>query len=252
MAIGNVVGSIFAIVLMILGIAALIQPLKVQSQLVRLDVPLMVLVSLGLLAVAWNGTISRLEGCGLLATIVVYTAWLIRQSRSESASVQQEFDESIPARPTGKYSIALQCMLVVVALAMLVVGAGFLVDGASELARALGISELVIGLTIVAIGTSLPELITSVLAAFRGESDIAVGSVVGSNLFNILAVLGAAAAVSPNGLQVSASAIRFDIPVMIVVAAVCLPIFFTGYRISRGEGMLFLVSYIAYVVYQLI
>ncbi|TWU39947.1 Inner membrane protein YrbG [Novipirellula aureliae] len=252
MAIGNVIGSNIANVLLILGIASLIKPLKVQSQLVRLDVPLMVFVSVGLLIFAWNGTISRIEGCGLFAAIVIYTIWLLLRSRRESATVQQEFDEAIPTQPIGKYSVLIQCILVVAALAMLILGANMLVGGASDLARVLEISELVIGLTIVAVGTSLPELITSVMAAFRGESDIAVGNVVGSNLFNILSVLGAAAAVSPNGLQVPTSALRFDIPMMILVSIVCLPIFFTGYRISRWEGMFFLSSYIAFVAYQLI
>lgn len=128
-------------------------------------------------------------------------------------------------------------------------GANWLVDGASSLARAWGISELAIGLTIVAVGTSLPELITSILAAVRGESDIAVGNIVGSNLFNLLSVLGASAAIAPRGLDVTPDAIAFDIPLMIVVSAACLPIFFTGYRISRWEGFAFLTGYVAYITY---
>jgi cation:H+ antiporter len=131
-------------------------------------------------------------------------------------------------------------------LVLLVLGARWLVDAASELARRLGISELVIGLTIVAGGTSLPELATSVVAAIRGERDIAVGNVVGSNLFNILAVLGLAAAIAPDGVAVADQALRFDIPVMIAVAAACLPIFFTEHRIARWEGALFLAYYVAY------
>lgn len=124
-----------------------------------------------------------------------------------------------------------------------------MVDGASSLARVWGISELAIGLTIVAVGTSLPELITSILAAIRGESDIAVGNTVGSNLFNLLSVLGASAVIAPGDIDVTRDAIAFDIHLMIVVAAVCLPIFFTGFRISRWEGCFFLVGYIAYFMY---
>ena len=127
-------------------------------------------------------------------------------------------------------------------------GAGWLVDGATEVARRFGVSELVIGLTIVAAGTSLPELATSIVAAIRGERDIAVGNVVGSNLFNLLGVLGIAAIVAPSGIVVASQAMTFDIPVMVAVAVVCLPVFFTGNQISRWEGALFLGYFVAYTL----
>jgi cation:H+ antiporter len=139
--------------------------------------------------------------------------------------------------------------LVLVGLVLLTLGARWLVDGATTIARLLGMSELLIGLTIVAVGTSLPEVAASVLASWRGERDIAVGNVIGSNLFNILCVLGLSAAVSAQGVAVPVSALRFDIPVMIAVAVVCLPIFFTGQRIARWEGGLFLGYYVAYTLY---
>ena len=132
---------------------------------------------------------------------------------------------------------------------LLVLGSNFLVEGAVELARALGLSELVIGLTVIAIGTSLPELATSILAAIRGERDIAVGNIVGSNIFNLLCVLGLASLVSPQAIAVSANALAFDFPVMIAVAVACLPIFFAGYRINRWEGLLFIAYYAAYTLY---
>jgi len=132
---------------------------------------------------------------------------------------------------------------------LLVTGSNFLVEGAVSLARALGLSELVIGLTVIAIGTSLPELATSILAAIRGERDIAVGNIVGSNIFNLLCVLGLASLVSPEAIGVAANALAFDFPVMIAVALACLPIFFTGYAINRWEGLLFMAYYIAYTVY---
>ena len=129
------------------------------------------------------------------------------------------------------------------------VGSNLLVSGAVSLATALGLSELVIGLTIIAVGTSLPELATSLIAAWKGERDIAVGNIVGSNLFNLLAVLGLAGLVSPEKISVASSAIKFDFPVMLAVMVACLPIFFAGYRISRWEGALFLAYYFAYTAY---
>jgi len=140
--------------------------------------------------------------------------------------------------------------LFIVGLVCLIVGAEALVRGASRLAAALGISPLIIGLTIVAVGTSLPEVVTSVIAAMRGERDIAVGNVVGSNIFNILGVLGLASLVAPNGISVSPAVTGFDIPVMIAVAFACLPIFYTGGVISRPEGVLFLGYYLVYTPSQ--
>jgi cation:H+ antiporter len=139
--------------------------------------------------------------------------------------------------------------MVVAGLGALVVGSDLLVDAAVTFARALGLSELVIGLTIVAAGTSLPEVATSLLAAVRGQRDIAVGNVIGSNLFNILGVLGLAGAVAPDGIPVSPVAMRFDVPVMVAAAVACLPIVFTGHRINRWEGGLLLAYYAAYTAF---
>ncbi|MEZ4484779.1 MAG: hypothetical protein R2864_09320 [Syntrophotaleaceae bacterium] len=135
---------------------------------------------------------------------------------------------------------------------MLVLGSRWLVDGAVSFAQYMGVSELVIGLTIVAAGTSLPEVVTSVIAAMRGERDIAVGNVVGSNLFNLMGVLGVASIIAPAGIEVSAAVSRFDLPVMIAVAFACLPIFFTGGVISRQEGALLLGYYVVYTLYLIL
>ena len=143
----------------------------------------------------------------------------------------------------------MDVVFVIIGLAMLVYGAGFLVDGAVALAKALGVGELLIGLTVVAVGTSLPEIATSIIASLRGERDIAVGNVVGSNILNIFGVLGASAVVSPAGIAVDPGALRLDIPVMIAASVACLPIFFRGYRITRWEAALLLGHYIAYVVF---
>ncbi len=250
-AIGNVVGSNIFNVLFILGISALIVPLRVAQQLVRFDVPLMIGASVLLAVMAWDGRIGLGDSLILTTGLVAYTVWGIVQSRKENAVVQQEyaaeFGDSAASATVGR--IFLNLGLVAGGLLLLVLGSRWFTDGAIELARLLGCSELFIGLTIVAAGTSLPEVATSVMAAVRGERDIAVGNVVGSNLFNIMAVLGLSGVFSGGGVAVSEAALRFDIPVMIAVAVACLPIFFTGHVIARWEGALFFGYYIAYTAY---
>lgn len=247
--VGNVIGSNTFNVLLILGISAAIVPLAVSSQLVRLDVPIMI----GASGLAWlmaaNGVIGRLEGVVLLAGIVGYTAMLIWLGKRQGNAVALAEPEAPKREAASIRRLIVPSLMVVAGLVLLVLGAGWLVEGAVELARVLGVSELMIGLTIVAAGTSLPELATSVVASIRGERDIAVGNIVGSNIFNILAVLGAAATVAPDGVAVSPAMLRFDMPVMLAVALVCLPVFFTGGRISRLEGVLLLGYYGAYVAY---
>ncbi|MAB99943.1 MAG: sodium:calcium antiporter [Pseudomonadaceae bacterium] len=250
LAIGNVVGSNIANVLLVLGATALIAPLIVSRQLIRMDVPLMIGASLLTFGLAWDGELSKIDGAILFTCIVAYTFFLIRSNRNSLDEPDDEFAAEFglnePAKP---YAWLINLILIVVGLVLLVGGSHFLVEGAVTLARALGLSELVIGLTVIAIGTSLPELATSILAAFKGERDIAVGNIVGSNLFNLLSVLGLAALVSPSPISVSPNALAFDFPVMIAVAVACLPIFFTGYRINRWEGLLFLAYYGAYTLY---
>jgi cation:H+ antiporter len=248
-ALGNVVGSNIFNVLFILGVSALIAPLVVAQQLVRLDVPIMIGISVLALLLSLDGTVGRLDGLVLFAGIVAYTLFLIRQSRRETAAVQGEYEEAFGGEPRKRASPLLDVLLILAGLALLVLGAGWLVEAATLAATALGVSELVIGLTIVAAGTSLPEVATSILATLRGERDIAVGNVVGSNIFNILAVLGLGGLVAPVGIPVPPGALAFDIPVMIAVAVATLPIFFTGYTIARWEGFVFLGYYVAYTVY---
>ncbi len=253
-AVGNVVGSNIFNVLFILGLAALIVPLVVAQQLVWLDVPLMIIVSLLVLWMGWDGSINRWEGIVLFLGIIAYTVFLIRQSKKEkSKAVQKEYAEEYG---NGKGWTAkdwiLNIVFVIGGLALLVLGSRWLVDSATMIAKSMGVSDLIIGLTIVAAGTSLPEVATSVIASIRGERDIAVGNVIGSNIFNLLCVLGISALVSPVGIPVSQAALQFDIPIMIAVAIACLPIFFTGHTIRRWEGFVFLGFYIAYVVYLIL
>jgi cation:H+ antiporter len=249
-ALGNAVGSNIFNVLFILGVSALIAPLVVAHRLVRFDVPLLIGASVVVLLLSLDGRLGRIDGAVLFAGILTYTTFLVRQSRRETATAVEE-QAGAPSGPlSGRGSGAVRdVVIVLVGLGLLVVGARWLVDAAVSTATAFGISELVIGLTIVAAGTSLPEVATSVLATIRGQRDIAVGNVLGSCLFNLLAVLGIGGIVAPDGIPVAAGALSFDLPVMIAVAVAALPIFLTGHRISRWEAVVFLGYYVAYVGY---
>jgi cation:H+ antiporter len=249
MAVGNVVGSNICNVLLILGMSARIAPLVVSSQLIRFDVPLMVGISFVFYFLGLDGNIGRLDGLLFVLALAAYVGWSIWKSRSESAEIQEEYAHEYGDRPSGWKQLGWQVLLLIGGLITLSLGSKWLVDSAVIIARAWGVSELLIGLTIISIGTSLPEIATSVVAAWRGERDIAVGNVVGSNIFNILAVLGVASLTAPSAIRVPLEAMRFDLPVMLAVSVACLPIFFTGHRIARWEGGLFFAYYIAYLTY---
>jgi cation:H+ antiporter len=251
LALGNVVGSNIFNALFILGISALIVPLAVSRQLIKIDVPIMIGISFLLALLARDGNVSRIEGALLFAGVATYTIFVIRQSRKEKKQVQDEYAKEY-GNGKAKQHWLINAGLIVLGLGLLVLGSRWLVNGAIAIAQKLGVSELIIGLTIIAAGTSLPEVATSIIASIRGERDIAVGNVVGSNIFNILSVLGLAALIAPNGVTVSPAALRFDIPVMLAVAVACLPIFFTGHLIARWEGALFLGYYIAYTLYLIL
>ena len=253
LALGNVVGSNIFNVLVILGASALAAPLIVSFQLIRLDVPLSIGSALGVLLLAMDGTIGRADGALLVGALVVYLGFLfvkgLRASGPSGGEADAEEDPAAQGQRGQLWAWGLNGGLVGGGLAGLVLGADWFLEGAVMAARRLGVSELVIGLTIAAGGTSLPELVTSLLAGLRGERDIAVGNVVGSNLFNLLSVLGLTALVAPNGVPVPEAALWFDLPVMIAALVACLPIFITGHRIARWEGGLFLGYYGAYVTY---
>lgn len=251
-AVGNIVGSNIFNVLAVLGVSALITPLVVQQQLVRFDVPLAIGVSLLFLLMALDGSIGVLDGLVLTAGIVIYTVFAIRQSRRESAAINAEYTQEFAPAGGLLDRLPMQLLAIAAGLALLVLGAHWLVESAVAIARALGVSEVVIALTIVAAGTSLPELATSIVAALRGERDIAVGNVIGSGLFNLLAIGGITALVTPGGLSVASSVLSFDLPMMVAVAIACMPIFATGHQISRWEGGLFLAYYVAYVTYLIL
>lgn len=258
LAVGNVVGSNIVNVLLILGFSALVMPLAVKQRLVRFDLPLVVAMSVGLLLVSLDGRISPLDGLLLAGAVVLHTVLTVVVSRRGAGSqargagsvgsasapdVAAEDEEAPPA------TIGRSILLVVLGIALLVVGASVLVEGAVNIATTLGVSSLVVGLTVVAAGTSLPELATSIIAVRRGERDLAVGNVVGSNIFNIGVVLGLPALISLEGIPVASAAVAFDIPVMLAAAVALLPIAFTGFAVARWEGALFVSLYLAYTGY---
>ena len=248
-AVGNVVGSNIFNVLFILGASALIVPLVVHVQLIRQEVPIMIGASLLLIALGFDGRLTRLDAALLFGLLVVYTVFLIVQSRRQTQEAVAELTAELPRSAAWDRHWAVQVALVVAGLVLLVLGSDWLVTAAVTFAKALGVSDLVIGLTIVAAGTSLPEVAASVTAAIRGQRDIAVGNVIGSNTFNILGVLGLSGLIAPLPLAVPQSLLEFDMLVMLAVAFACLPVFFTGATIARWEGAVFLGYYVAYVTF---
>lgn len=299
-AVANVIGSNIFNALFILGVCALVAPLVVDKRLVRVDVPVMIGVSVLAGLMALDGRVSLPEGLLLVLGAVGYTAWTVLANRT--ASAVEEDSAAEPEIIAGKHpgwlvsQVALgaagagawqldklgategglavagalvfaaghvfgrggttragdilhQIGFILTGLGVLVLGSGWLVEGAGQLARGLGVSDAVIGLTIVAAGTSLPEVAASVIATLRGQRDIAIGNVVGSNIANVLAILGVSSLVTPGGLAVPAQILRLDIPIMIAVAVVCLPAFYSGYVIRRWEGAVFLAAYIGYTTW---
>jgi cation:H+ antiporter len=206
-----------------------------------------------MLLMALDGRVSRIEGGILALGIVGYTVFLVGQARKEKAAAREAAAaDGGPAEPGAAATLStwvVNLAFIAAGLGLLVLGARWFVESSIAIARLMGVSELVIALTIVAAGTSMPEVATSIIASIRGERDIAVGNVVGSNIYNILAVLGFAALIAPGGVAVAPAALDFDIPVMVAVAVACLPIFFTGHLIARWEGWLFLGYYAAYTAY---
>ncbi|RME97962.1 MAG: sodium:calcium antiporter [Chloroflexi bacterium] len=252
LALGNVVGSNISNILLVLGLSAAVASLVVNQQLVRLEVPLMIGLAVLVFLMGLDGKIGQIDGAIFVLGAISYTVFVIRKSRKETKAIEAQYAEAVDKKPKPKKSplqFLLQVGFILAGLALLVAGADWLIGGATAIAEIFGVSQLVIGLTIVAVGTSLPEIATSVIASFKGQRDIAVGNAIGSNIFNILLVLGVTALVAPGGIPIPRTAITFDIPVMIAVSVAALPIFFTDYRIDRWEGFLFLGYYLAYTAY---
>ena len=247
LAVGNVVGSNIVNILVILGISAIISPLVIKRQLIRFDIPVMVGLSLLLVLVSLDGRISVFDGMLLLAVLIFQIIMSIVIGRRTAGEPEEKPNElPLNSKPV---SLWLAALLLAVGVGLLVLGAQLLVSGAVNIATGLGVSSLVIGLTVVALGTSLPELATSIIAIRRGERDMAVGNIVGSNLFNIGLVLGLPAIIFKDGIPVPSAAIALDLPLMLAAAVALLPIAFTGFIIARWEGVMFVALYAAYTLY---
>jgi cation:H+ antiporter len=248
MALGNVVGSVIFNVFFTLGVSAIFAPMTVHSKLLSQEVPVVLVLSVVTVLFSLSGTIAKWQAGVLLLTFFVYTGWMAYQSYFDTipaAGVDGD-PETVPA-PGTHWAVSL--FLVLVGLVCLVAGGRFFVTSAARLAASLGVSRELIGLTVVGVGTSLPELITSLVASLRGESDIAVGNVVGSNLFNLTVVLGCTGLLGTGGLPVPAQLMEFDMLVMIAGGVVCLPVMFSGRRLDRWEGVVFVLYYAGYIGY---
>jgi len=241
-AIGNVVGSNIANIALILGFAALIRPIRVQMRLLVREVPIMIFASVAFYVFALDGELSRWDGLTLLAGFVAYTLYLLEGARREPPAIEVEYQRFVPAGGT----VLGHLLLTAIGLGTLLAGAHLVVNGAATVARLLGISELAVGLTVVALGTSLPELATSVAASVQDEGDILVGNVIGSNVFNLLAVLSCATLTRPLGI--SPSVISIEAPVMLAVSILVLPFVWTTLRLTRLEGAVLVTAYFAFVI----
>jgi cation:H+ antiporter len=244
LAIGNIVGANIANVGLILGLAAVISPLTAQMRLLKAEVPAVIAASLALWIMAANGVIDRIDGAILLGGFVAMVVYVARTARREAPEVQEEFGHLADRAKRTWVSV----LMVLVGIAGLGFGADLMVDAAVEVAEGWGVSKEVIGLTVVAVGTTLPELASTLAAAYRGEGDIALGNVVGSNLFNLLLILGTMAQVSP--LRVDESLRLFDLPVMVGFAVVLLIVMATGLRVHRWEGVVLVLAYIGFIASQ--
>lgn len=241
---GNVVGSNILNVLLVLGTTALICPLKVTAGYVRREVPIMVGVSALFWLLASDGGLSRIDAIVLLGLLAGYTGYTIRIARQERKSVAEEF-EDIPH--VKRHSIARDLLLLGVGLVLLGIGSQIFLSGAINLAERLGISQTIIGLTLVAGGTSFPELAASLIAAWRKHPDICLGNIIGSSIYNILGIAGTAGVIS--ALPIEPDMLRLHIPVMVLSAAILWPMIYTGYRVSRREGLLLLAMYGGYLTW---
>ena len=240
---GNVIGSNIANIALILGIASLIRPLYVHANIIMREIPIMIGVSILLIVLLLDGEVGFIDGLIFVLGIIVYTIVNIYMARKEKSSeVKEEFEEGLKSR----LGVPVSIIFVVIGLGLLIIGANFFVQSAVAIAKLFNISDAIIGLTIVAIGTSLPELITSIVASYKKESDIAIGNVVGSNIFNILGILGITALIVPISLIGMSS---IDLIIMVLTAVLLLPLSKSGMRISRIEGLFLVAGYVAYTYY---
>lgn len=260
LAIGNIAGTNTLNILLILGLIATIKPLPIELSTLRVDLPSMVFAAILFLAFALDGSLGRIEGIVLAVLAVAYTVIVIRASRKESVPAQLEFQREfgealVPAeqrpaqRARGRRDFGMNLAALIGGIVIIVLGADWLVDGASDIARMIGASEAFIGLTIVAIGTSAPELVTAIVSTLRGDRRIAVGNLIGSSTYNILLILGVTMMVPGDPILISPNLSFIDIPLMLIAALVCIPIFVSGRKVVRTEGALMVTAYLLYLGY---
>lgn len=256
LAVGNIVGTNTVNILFILGLSALIDPLKLRRQTVQFDLPVIVLVSLLLLGMSWDGLLDRFDGAVMVVGALCYTAAILWLARREGRAVQAEFADDLVleygVRLLDRSQFIRSALKLAAGIAIIVIGADWLVDGGVALARLWGVSDAFIGLTIVALGTSSPELVTAIVSTIRKERDIAVGNLIGSSVYNILAILGITSLAPASGVPVTPELIRVDIPVMVATGFACVPVFLSGMRVTRGEGALFVGAYLLYLTYLIV
>ena len=251
LAIGNIAGTNVLNILFILGLSAALRPLPFQMRTLRLNVIVMILTAILLIVMSLDGILSRLEGIIMVACSVLYILVVIRASSKETASVRKEFAEEfspvVLVEKRGWKVWSLNIVFLVGGMAMTMLGANLLVSGATSIAQSMGVSDAVIGLTIVAIGTSAPELATTIMATIKNDRDVAIGNLIGSSISNVLVILGFTCVAAADGIDVSKDILWFDLPLAAAVAIVCYPVFRSGSRVSRFEGILFVSAYLVYL-----
>tara|TARA_B100000963_G_scaffold132768_1_gene115613 strand:+ start:1385 stop:2473 length:1089 start_codon:yes stop_codon:yes gene_type:complete len=251
LAVSNVIGSNIFNILVVLGISSLIRPLKVKSRIVRRDVPLLIAISCSVWAMSSTGLLTWQAGIFLLLCLFINTIWeinTINEKDEDIKTAEPEINDSLLNRNITNILIKL-----FFGILLLGIGSHILVNGSKSLAILMGINETIIGLTIVATGTSLPELVTSIIAAFKGKTDLAIGNVIGSNLLNQLLILGSCSIFSGiKGLIINSDLIKTDLPIMVLTTFACMPIFWTKGKITRSEGLLLINIYIFYVFDKLL
>jgi cation:H+ antiporter len=253
LAVGNIAGTNVVNLLFVLGLSALILPLAIEMRTLRFELPVMAGAAILLWVLAANGVLSRIDGIILVIGAIAYTVAVILASRRETREAAAEFAAAYSADSarTGGHRTALDVGMMLGGIAVVVLGAEWLVDAAVGMAREFGVSDALVGLTVVAIGTSAPELVTTVISTLRGERDIAVGNLLGSTIYNILLILGVTCLVPANGLELTPALVRVDIPIMVAVTLACVPIFISGRRVGRIEGGGMVVAYLAYLAFLL-
>lgn len=250
LALGNIVGSNIANIGLILGISSLIYPISVKWSLIRREIPILIAISLVMYILALDGTIQQVEGVLLFLGFITFSGfsyWMAQRERENISEELDEFEEKEHLTPPGPHNRTKEVGRIALGVVLLVVGSQAMVSGATAIAREFNVSELVIGATIVAFGTSLPELAASIVATLRKENDIALGNVIGSNVANILLILGTTSAVS--AIPVAPSMLRADIVIMLAFTILLFPLAFDR-RLTRIEGGLFLAAYLGYIIWS--